>query len=117
MSEYFHPLSVLCECRLCKGEDPICRLQRVVDAQRAAQIEHFIEQQIINAYRMPTNEQETGGEEVTKEERSPSSNGSVVGNDSGSNGVPPELRAALPNVVWSKQEDTSYDEVTKEGNH
>ena len=25
-------------------------------------------------------------------------------------GVPPELRAALPNVVWSREEDASCDE-------
>ena len=38
------------------------------------------------------------------------SNGSIVRHDSGGGGVPPELRAALPNVVWSRQEDPSDDD-------
>ena len=69
---------------------------------------HCIELKI-NSDRMPTSS-ESGGERTTKEERSSPSNGSILGNDDG-DGVPPELRAAMPNVVWSRQEDPSDDKV------
>ena len=65
----------------------------------------------VNACRMPTTEQETGGEKITKGESASRSNVSIVSSDYGDSRIPPELRAALPNVVWSRQEDLSDDKV------
>ena len=57
---------------------------------------------------MPTSEQETGEREKTTEKSEGACASPSAESDGGAGGdarVPPELRAALPNVVWSRQEE------------
>ena len=107
-----------CNCRLCKREDPdplcgiLAQYATFVHPRNSANYRDEVIRTESSYYsdRMPTSE--TGGERTTKDERERSSpsNGSILGNDDG-DGVPPELRAAMPNVVWSRQEDPSDDKV------
>ena len=82
----YYPLRVSCNCRLGGREDSYSR--------RAFLLYHNdTNDSNISANRMPTSEQETSESEKTTEKWE------------GDARVPPELRAALPNVVWSRQEE------------
>ena len=97
----YYPLRVSCNCRLGGREDSYSR--------RAFLLYHNdTNDSNISADRMPTSEQETSESEKTTEKwegacASPSAASDGAGG--GDARVPPELRAALPNVVWSRQEE------------
>ena len=96
----YYPLRVSCNCRLGGMEASYSR--------RAFRSYHNDTDELnISANRMPTSEQETGESEKTTDKwegacGSPSAASDGAGGDAR---VPPELRAALPNVVWSTQEE------------
>ena len=99
----YYPLRVSCNCRHGGREESYSR-------RAFTSYHNDTNDYNISADRMPTSEQETGEIEKTTEKweegacASPSaaSDGGAGGGDAR---VPPELRAALPNVVWSRQEE------------
>ena len=97
----YYPLRVSCNCRLGGREESYSR--------RAFLLYHNdTNDSNISTDRMPTSEQETSESEKTTEKwegacASPSAASDGAGG--GDARVPPELRAVLPNVVWSTQEE------------
>ena len=97
----YYPLRVSCNCRLGgKEESYSCRV--------FTSYHNDTNELDISADRMPTSEQETGESAKTTEKWEGACASPFAASDSGAGGdarVPPELRAALPNVVWSRQEE------------
>ena len=103
----YYPLRVSCNCRLGGREESYSRTAFTSYHNDTDELD-------ISTDRMPTSEQETGESAKTTEKwegacASPSAASDGAGG--GDARVPPELRAALPNVVWSRQEEKPDDHL------